>query len=130
VSKTAQELFDARDTNGNVTPDNVFASLQALKTALLANDPAAIQAAATTINSAHDYLNNQASFYGAVQNRVATALDLAQKFETQDQTRLSSVQDADVAAAALQITQDTTHINASLASAARQITTSLFDYMK
>ena len=130
VSKTAQELFDARDSNGNVTPNNVFASLQALKTALLANDPAAIQTAAATITSAHDYLNNQASFYGAVQNRVASALDLAQKFETQDQTRLSSVQDADVAAAALQITQDTTHINAGLASAARQITSSLFDYMK
>lgn len=130
VSKTAQELFDVRDSSGNATPNNVFASLQALKSALLANDPTAIQTAAATINSAHDYLNSQASFYGAVQNRVATALDLAHKFETQDQTRLSSAQDADIAAAALQITQDTAHINASLASAAKQITTSLFDFLK
>jgi flagellar hook-associated protein 3 FlgL len=130
VSKTAQEIFDARDGQGNVTTDNVFAALKGLQTALLANDPTAIETAAVTLNTAHDYLNNQASFYGAVQNKVSTALDLAQKFQTQDQTRLSSLQDADIAAAALQMTQDTTHINAGLASAAKQITTSLFDYIK
>jgi flagellar hook-associated protein 3 FlgL len=130
VSKTAQELFDARDSGQNPTAENVFAALQGLKTALLANDPVAIQSAAAAINTAHDYLNDNAGFYGGVQQRVATALDLAQKFETQDQTRLSSEQDADIAAAALQITQDTTHINAAMASAAKQITTSLFDYMR
>ena len=129
ASKTAQELFDARDASGSVTSGNVFAALQSLKSALLANDPTAIQTAAAAINTAHDYLNTQAGFYGGVQDRVSTALDLAQKFQTQDQTRLSSEQDADVASAALQITQDTTHINAALASAAKQITTSLFDYM-
>ena len=77
-----------------------------------------------------DYLNQQAGFYGAVENRVTTALDLAKKFETQDQARIGSDQDADIAAAALQMTQDTTHLNAAMASAAKQRTTSLFDYMR
>lgn len=130
VSKTAQELFDARDGSNNVTSDNVFAALKGLQNALLANDPNSIEAATVTLRTAHDYLNDQASFYGTVQDKVANALDLAKKFQTQDQTRLSSEQDADVAAAALQITQDTTHINAGLASAAKRITTSLFDYMR
>lgn len=124
ASKTAQELFDG--SGGN----SVFAALQGLKSALLANDPAAIQTAADTVNTASGYLNNEAGFYGAVQNRVSAALDIAQKFQTQDQARLSTEQDADIAAAALQITQDTTHINAALATAAKQITTSLFDYIR
>ena len=81
-------------------------------------------------DSALDYLNQQAGFYGAVENRVTTALDLAKKFETQDQARIGSDQDADIAAAALQMTQDTTHLNAAMASAAKQRTTSLFDYMR
>ena len=99
-----------------------------MKDALLANDSAAIQTAATAINAAHGYLNDQAGFYGAVQNQISAALDLAQKFQTQGQARLSSDQDTDIAAAALEITQDTTHINAALASAAKQITSTLFDY--
>lgn len=130
VSKTAREIFDARDGNGDIVPENVFAALVGLKNALLANDPDAIHAAGQTINKAHDYLNDQAAFYGAVQNRISTALDLAQKFQIQDQTRLSTEQDADVAKAAIQMTQDTTAMNATLASAAKQITTTLFDLMK
>jgi len=129
VSLTAQQIFDARDGSGNITSNNVFAALQGLKTALLANNSTAIQTAAATINTADTYLNEQASFYGSVQNQIATALDLAQKFETQDQTTLSNEQDANVASDALQMTQDTTHIDAALASAAKQITTSLFNYM-
>jgi flagellar hook-associated protein 3 FlgL len=129
VSKTAQELFDARDGSNNVTTGNVFAALNDLKTALAANNTSGIQAAATEVNAALDYLNPQAGFYGAVENRVTTALDLAKKFETQDQAQIGSAQDADIAAAALQMTQDTTHLNAALASAAKQPTTSLFDYM-
>lgn len=129
VSKTAQELFDVRDSSGNPTTGNVFTSLENLQSALLANDPAGVQTAAAGINSAHDYLNDQAGFYGGVQNRISTALDLAQKFQTQDQSNLSTEQDTDVAATALQITQDTTQINAAMETAAKQITTSLFDYM-
>jgi flagellin-like hook-associated protein FlgL len=107
----------------------VFAALQNLQTALQSNDPTAIQSAATAIGSAQDYLNGQASFYGGVEDRVSTALDLAQKFQTQDTAQLSAEQDTDVAGQALQMTQDTTHLNAALASAAKQRTTSLFDYL-
>ena len=129
ASKTAQEIFDARDGSGNVTSGNVFAALQNLANALLSNNTADINAAAQGINSASDYLNQQAAFYGLVENRVTNALDLAKKFQVQDQTQLSNQQDTDVASAALQVTQDNTHLNAALASASKNRTTSLFDYI-
>jgi flagellar hook-associated protein 3 FlgL len=130
VSLTAQQIFDARDSSGNITTNNVFAALQGLQTALLANNTTAIQTAATTVNTADTYLNEQASFYGSVEDQISTALDLAQKFETQDQTSLSNEQDANVASDALEMTQDTTQIDAALASASKQNTTNLFSYMQ
>ena len=130
VSKTAQEIFDARDGNGNPAAGNVFAALEALKTALLANDTGAIESAAAQIDTAHDYLGQQLGFYGGVQARISTAIDLAKKFEVDGQTRLSAEQDADIAAAALAVTQANTQINATLASASKMRTTSLFDYFR
>jgi flagellar hook-associated protein 3 FlgL len=119
ASKTASELFGS-----------TFTALASLRTALEANNVSDIESAAASIATAQDSLNQQGtSFYGAVQDRVSTALDLAKKFETQGQADLSNQQDTDIAAEALQITQDNTHLNAALASAAKLPTTSLFDYL-
>ena len=130
ASKTAQEIFDVRDSSGNPTTGNVFAAVQTLITALQTNNLPGIQAAAAAIDSAHDYLGQQLAFYGSVQNHIASAQDLADKFQTQDQARLSTEQDTDVAATAIQLTQLNTQLNASLAAAAKQRTTSLFDFIK
>ena len=129
ASLTAEQLFDVRDTSNNPTSGNVFTALGNLVSALQANDINAIESAATDVTNADQYLNQQGAFYGQVENRVSTALDLAQKFQTQYTQNLSNEQDADVAAEALQLTQDTTHLQASMAAAAKQPTTSLFNYM-
>jgi len=129
ASLTAQQLFDVRDTSGNPTTGNVFTALGNLVSALQANDTTAIESAATDVTNADQYLNQQGAFYGEVENRVSTALDLAQKFQTQETTNLSNEQDADVAAEALQITQDTTHLDASMAAAAKLPSNSLFNYL-
>src|SRR5581483_7979679 len=129
ASLTAEQLFDVRDTSNNPASGNVFAALGNLVSALQANDTTAIEAAATDVTNADQYLNQQGAFYGEVENRVSTALDLAQKFQTQDSKKLSNEQDADIAAEALQLTQDTTHLQASMAAAAKQPTTSLFSYL-
>ncbi len=128
ASLTAQQLFDARDSNGNPTSGNVFAALENLQTALQSNDPTEIQTAASGITSAQNYLNLQSTFYGDVQNRISTALNLAQMFQTQDTAQLSAEQDTDVAAQAIKMTQDTTQLDAAMAAAAKQPTTSLFNY--
>ena len=130
VAQTAQNLFDNRDALDNFTPQNVFAAVTNLQVALQTNNQAGITTALGQLQTAQDFLNQQSGFYGAVENRIASATDLAQKFQTQLQAQLSSEQDTNVPAAAIQLTQDTTQLNAALASQAKRPVTSLFDYLK
>jgi len=129
ISQTAQDIFDKRDSTDNPAPENVFAALNNLQLALQAGDTTAIGTALDSLNTASDYLNQQAGFYGTAQNRISSAISLAQKFQVQDQTQLSSLQDTDVTSVALQLTQDTTAMNAALAAQAKRPTSTLFDYL-
>jgi flagellin-like hook-associated protein FlgL len=88
-----------------------------------------ISTAIDGVKSASEYLNQQLTFYGSAQNRISSALNVAQKFQLQDQTKLSSLQDADVTSLALQLTQQTTNLNAAMAAEAKRPTTTLFDYL-
>ena len=45
VTKSAQEIFDARNADDTLASDNVFAALNSLRTGLLANDTTQITAA-------------------------------------------------------------------------------------
>ncbi|MBZ5610081.1 MAG: hypothetical protein LAP38_17600 [Acidobacteriia bacterium] len=126
---TAQDLFDKRDNADNPAPENVFAAVNSLQLALQANDPAAISQAIDGLHTASAYLNQQLGFYGAAQNRISASLDLAQKFQVQTQTRLSDLQDTDVTSAAVQLTQDSTNLNAVMSAQARRPQTTLFDYL-
>jgi len=129
VAETAQDIFDKRDSTDNPAPENVFAALNSLQLALQSGDTTAIGTALDSLNTASAYVNQQAGFYGAAQNRISSALNLAQKFQVQDQTQLSNLQDTDVTSVALQLTQDTTAMNAALAAQAKRPTTTLFDYL-
>lgn len=129
VSLTAQQIFDARDAGNNPTPQNAFAALNNLQLALQSGNNASITAAIGDVQSASAYLNQQLSFYGTAQNRITSALDLAQKFQLQDQTQLSNLQDADVTSLALQLTQQSTNLDAAMAAEAKRPTTTLFDYL-
>jgi flagellar hook-associated protein 3 FlgL len=129
ISLTAQQVFDARDASNNPTSQNVFAALNNLQSALQSGNDANITTAINDVQSASAYLNQQLSFYGTTQNRITSSLDLAQKFQLQDQTQLSNLQDADVTSLALQLTQQTTSINAAMAAEAKQPTSTLFDYL-
>jgi flagellar hook-associated protein 3 FlgL len=96
----------------------VFAAMQALATALTNNDTAGIAAASDSLQSADTYLNDQLAFYGEVENRVQGATDLAQKFQTQQETELSQLQDTDIPTAATEITQLETQEQATMQSEA------------
>ncbi len=116
---TAQQIFDARDSSGNPTTGNVFAAINSLLTGLQNNDQTAITAAASSLQSAGDYLNTQLAFYGETQDRLTAASDLAQKFLTNEQSSLGQVQDANIPAAALTLTQATTEQQAALSVEAK-----------
>jgi flagellar hook-associated protein 3 FlgL len=129
ISLTAQQIFDARDASNNPTSQNVFAALNNLQLALQSGNLNNISTAIDGVKSASEYLNQQLTFYGSAQNRISSALNVAQKFQLQDQTKLSSLQDADVTSLALQLTQQTTNLNAAMAAEAKRPTTTLFDYL-
>ena len=130
VSKTAQDLFDHRNPDDSLAADNVFAAVNSLRVALLGNDAAATATAATSIQEAQDYLSLQGTFYGAVQNRVVNALDVAEKFQLQWKSALSDVRDTDVAAATTDLAQERLSQQAALQAQASMPRSSLFDFLK
>jgi flagellar hook-associated protein 3 FlgL len=124
VARTAQDIFDAADPT-----QNVFTQVNNLRTALLNNDQAGINAAMDALPKASEYLNSQLAFYGNTQNTVANATDYGQKLVLQFQTQVSGIQDADLATAAIELTQAQIQQQASLQARAQIPRTTLFNFL-
>jgi len=129
VSKTAQDIFDHRNPDDSLASDNIFAAVNSLRVALANNDQPGISAAIASIKTAQDYLSQQLAFYGGVQNQISNALDVAQKFQLQDQTSLSQLKDTDVAAASVALSQDQASYQAAIQAESAMPRTSLFSYL-
>jgi len=124
VALTAQQIFDSPNAQ-----DNVFVSINNLRQALLDGDSTGIASALGDVQSADTYLNQQLAGYGAIQDRVQSGLKFAQNYQTQLQTQLSGIEDADAAAAATEMTQSQTQLQAALESRAQMPNTSLFNFL-
>jgi flagellar hook-associated protein 3 FlgL len=124
VSKTAQQIFDSPNAS-----ENIFVSVNSLRVALQNNDQAAINAALKDVTTAGTYANAQLAYYGNVQNSIANATDFGQKLQTQLQTEISSLQDADETQAIVELNQAAIQQQAALQSQARMPQTTLFDYL-
>ena len=129
ASKTAQEIFDARDTDGNPLSTNVFTALSNLRQALLDNDSTAISNAIDPIRQAGTHLNSMEAFYGGIQSRIQSASDFADSYATRLQTEMSEKEDADVTSAALELSSATTQLQAAFQMQSRMPHTSLFEYL-
>ena len=129
VSQTAQQIFDNRNPDDTLATDNVFAALNSLRTALLNNDAGAVNTSIGSLKQASDHLNTALSFYGTVQNRLQGAVNSAANYDLQIRTQISQKEDADVVAASLELSQGTTHLQASFQMEARIPRTSLFDFL-
>ncbi|MEI9975168.1 MAG: flagellin [Ignavibacteriota bacterium] len=105
VALTAQQIFDARNPDSTPAAGNVFAAIQNLMTALNGNDTAGITSSIDSLQSASGYLNNRLQFYGEVENRVTEASSLAQKFQTEQQTELTNLQETDIPATATELSR-------------------------
>lgn len=130
VSLTAQDLFDHRNPDDSIAADNVFAAVNSLRVALANDDQPGTAAAVAALQTAQDYLSQQGTFYGAVQNRVSNSLDMAEKFQLQWKTDLSAVRDTDVAAATTDLQQERLSQQSALQAQASMPHSSLFDYLK
>lgn len=122
VGLTAQQVFDN-------APDNVFAAITGLLTSLQNNEPNGIQQALDNIKAASGYLNNESSFYGAVQNRITNANTSASQTLIDLRKQLSDKQDADIVQASLDLNSALTNEQAALAAQAKLKPQSLFDYL-
>jgi len=129
VGKTASDIFDARNADGTPASGNVFAALNNLRTALLNNDTAGINSAVANVQSASDHLGVAQGFYGSVQNRIQDASNFGQSYDLQLKTQLSQKVDADITAAAMELTQGTVQLQAAFQMQAKMPRTTLFDFL-
>jgi flagellar hook-associated protein 3 FlgL len=129
ASMTAQQIFAAQNADGSDAGGNVFAALNNLRVALLNNDQAGITTAQSQIQQASTQLNTAQSFYGNVENNITNASNYATTYDTQLTTEIGGIQDADATSAALQLTQDTTQLQAAFQAQGKMPTSSLFDYL-
>jgi flagellar hook-associated protein 3 FlgL len=129
AAKTAQEIFDNRNPDDTLAPDNVFAAVNGLRAALAANDQAGIDSALTSLRLASDHVNADLSFYGTVQQKTDSAVDVANSNEVQLKTQLSNLRDADLVEATMQMEDGKIHEQAAFSSRAMLPKTSLFDYL-
>jgi flagellar hook-associated protein 3 FlgL len=129
IGKTAQDIFDHRNSDDTVAPDNVFAALNSLQVALTNNDTPGINTALASLQTASDYLNQQQAFYGGVQDQVAASTTAAQSQSVSLKTQIGSIRDADLTEAALELTAGQTAQTAAFSAEAKLPTTSLFNYL-
>jgi flagellar hook-associated protein 3 FlgL len=138
VSHSAKDIFDADD-------GSVFQAVTALRDALLAVPTSAegttayqteydaqttqITTALDSIKAASTHISGQLAFYGVVQNRITEATNYASKLKLQQQQQLSTAQDADITAAALELVQAQTQQSTAMSARAKLRSTSLFDYL-
>lgn len=130
AGKTAMEVFDARNPDDSLAPDNVFAAVNGLRTALENNDQAAIDASLSALRAAGDHLNIELGFYGTVQNNIDEAIDFSAQLDVRLKTELSSRRDADITAAILELEQGKTQQQAAFTARAQMPRTSLFDFLR
>jgi flagellar hook-associated protein 3 FlgL len=129
VSQTAQQIFDDRNPDGTYASDNVFAALTNLYNGLMNNDQTAVENSTTSLQAASNQLNESLAFYGTVQDQLQNASNFASGYNTQLQTQIGQLEDADVTAASLELSEGTTQLQAAFEAEAKVPQTTLFDYL-
>jgi flagellar hook-associated protein 3 FlgL len=125
VALTAQQIFDSTDPT-----TNVFTTINNLVTAMQNNDQASIQTQVDGLSGVASYLNQQLAFYGTTQDTISDATNYAQTQQTQLQSEISNLQDADETSTILDMTQAQTQLQAALQSKADIPQTTLFDILQ
>lgn len=128
-SQTAQDIFDSRNPDDSLAPDNAFAALNNLRLALLNNDVDGINSAIGSLKLASDRLNTSQSFYAAVENRIQDATNFTNQYQVQLKTELSHREDADIVAASLELSQGNLQVQAALQMRGSIPRTTLFDFL-
>lgn len=129
VSQTAQTIFGPQNPDGTPASNNVFAALNNLNNALLSNSASGAQAALDQLQQASSHLNQMQSFYGGVEERIQAATTFSNSRNTQLQTEVGGIQDADVAGDAMLLAQANTQLQAAFSAESQTPKSTLFNYL-
>ena len=125
IAHTSQEIFDS------ATPSrNAFTAVNSLRTALLANDEAAISSAVAGIGTSLDHLNEQLAFYGSTQKQVAHATSAADTKILSLKVQIGDTEGADLAESILELQNASTHRQAALQAKAQEDRRTVFDFIR
>ena len=128
-ARSAQDIFDQRDSADNPTANNLFAAVNQAVIALNTNNTAATNVAIDSLHVAAAYLGTQQSFYGTVEDNLTTAVSTAQAADVSLKARISSIRDADSVEASLAVNQGNIQEQSALAAESKTQTKTLFDYL-
>lgn len=124
VSLDADTIFNSVEPNRNV-----FQSMENLRQALLANDDDALETALEPLGQVSAALNASLTFYGNVQSQLREASETGSKMQLQLKEQVSSLEDADVTEAIVELQQVRFTQQAALEVKAKIPRSSLFDYL-
>lgn len=133
TAQSADLIFDSADPE-----QNVFGAVNGIRRALLAvdnppdpPDPTipTVSEALHRLDTAGRYLNQRLSTYGLIQNRVRESLDGASRLEISQRAQIAEIEEADLAQAAVELSQTRINLEAALQARASNPRRSLFDVL-
>lgn len=124
VGMSAEEIFN------NPNPGlSVFAGIENLRQALLANDEDAMRGALAPLADLSAHLNAALSFHGNVQSQIAEALDTGSKLKLRLHAEVSGMEDTDMTSAILESQQLMFQRETAMRIRGTMPRRSLFDYL-
>ena len=125
VNFTGDALF--KGAGGGV---DILSELTALKTALENNDAAAISSAIATFDEARNQIVEGAAIIGVRLSELELKGEHMANFKNNVLNRISEIEDADIAAAIMEMMHMQTAYEASLSASANFMKTSLMDFLR
>lgn len=115
--------------SGSGASDDIFQTLSDLKTALEGNNVSGIQTAMTKLGDHFDKITAKISDIGSKTRRMEIKESIFQDMSIRNTDRLSSLEDADIIEAIVDLKAKEVTYQAALASSARMMQLSLVDYL-
>jgi flagellar hook-associated protein 3 FlgL len=125
IGRSGQEIFDSP-----VPGASLFGAISSLRTALLANDEAALELANENLGSALNHVNTQLTRYGHTQNDIGSAIEIATKRTLDLKMKISTMENADLADAILELQTGQTARQAALQAKGQEDRRTLFDFLR
>jgi len=130
VAITSTETMNTNVRADHTAFTQVFSSIQALKTALTANDVTAIQNSVNTLTAAGNAMTELTAEVGGRLRSVGLREQTFFDMRSQMESRLNTHESVDIAKVATQLTQSQTALQAAYAEVSRLSNLSLVNYLR